>query len=121
MNDNMIARVKSRGVIIGGIERELGEEIRISEFRDRDWLAIERFGKVDLLPDKEEDATVAPAVGEGSSGSSESGSPYLGRTRAQLLQLLQDVGLEESDVEGTGANGYVTKDDIVAALESLED
>lgn len=41
------------------------------------------------------------------------GTPVESRTRDELEQIARDAGL---DVEGTGADGYVTADDLVGAI-----
>lgn len=120
MYNNMIAEVVSRGVRIDGKDRDIGETFNTSDYPGRDWLGMQARGQVTLLPDKEEVAAVAPADSEGSSEASASGSPYLGLSRNELLQVLQDRGFSESDVPGTGSRGYVTVDDIVAALETID-
>ena len=120
MYTHMIATVTSRGVRIDGVDREPGDKFNTKDHPGRDWVAMEYRGQVTLSPDKEEVAAVAPAVSEGGSEASASGSPYLGMTRDELLQLLQEKGFKEDDVPGSGARGYVTISDMIAALEALD-
>ena len=62
-------------------------------------------------------AAEAPAAAEEADGAAEAGDP---QTSPAVRKLLAEHGLEASDVQGSGKNGRIIKEDVLAHIKTME-
>jgi hypothetical protein len=120
-----------------------GDLIDTSTYGERRWGLMEKRKKIELVLDgvnrnastvASEPSTKSPSVapvevvgGAETSVSAPSPDPeaeesfdYENADRMTLVRRLESIGFSVEDIEGSGANGYVTKNDIRAAIEDIE-
>ena len=110
---DMMARARTV-LRLGGKEIAIGEVFDPADYGKRNWTSMMRRGDIEYLRRDEVKAPVAPAEGEEGGAASEevAPSPYLSMTRKELIEVLEELGVEEDDVEGSGSNGYATVEDL---------
>ena len=102
---------------------EAGSTIRVGEI-----LVVVGYEGEDWAPSDEDEATaeLAPIIGTLSDeavllGAVEGGDPALAADRPKALPLVRKLakehGIDLEDVRGSGPNGRITRDDVVAAVE----
>jgi hypothetical protein len=100
-----------------------GDIIDIDDYGKRNWSLLIRRGRVAVL-DPRKPSTKPPSVAKVEEVVA---PPLVGgalpdlnsMSKSELVGLLESFDFKETDVKGSGANGYVTKDDLKKAIVSL--